>query len=65
MGGALSIWLGGVMYDAFGSYDVPFAIAGSFLVLASIVSWSIREKQYSSRFQTAHSAVPTVVVGGH
>ncbi len=67
IGGALSIWLAGAMYDIFDSYDVPFAIAGSFLVLASIASWSIREKQYSSRFQTASGPVTTagVVAGGH
>ena len=64
MGGALSIWLGGVMYDAYGSYDIPFALAGSFLVLASIASFSIREKQYSSRFQTAPAAVPAAAGDG-
>jgi MFS family permease len=59
MGGALSIWLGGVMYDSFGSYNVPFALVGSLLVLASIASFSIREKRYSSRFQTAPATFPT------
>ena len=58
MGGALSIWLGGVMYDSFGSYNVPFALVGSLLVLASIASFSIREKRYSSRFQTAPATFP-------
>ncbi len=53
LGGAFSIYMGGVMYDVFGSYDVPFAIAGSMLVFASIAAFSIQEKQYSSRFQTA------------
>jgi MFS family permease len=53
LGGALSIYMGGLMYDIFGSYDVPFAIAGSLLVFASFFSFSIQEKKYSSRFQTA------------
>ena len=53
MGGALSILMGGVLYDIFGSYDVPFTIAGSMLVFASITAFSIQEKRYSSRFQTA------------
>ena len=64
MGGALSIWLGGVMYDRLGSYDVAFALAGSLLVLASIASYSIREKQYSSRFQTVPAAVPSAAGDG-
>ena len=63
-GGALSIWLGGVMYDIYGSYDLPFAIAGSFLVLASIASYSIREKQYSSRFQTVPAAAAAAAGDG-
>ena len=53
MGGALSILMGGVLYDIFGSYNVPFAIAGSLLVFASMSAFSIQEKRYSSRFQTA------------
>jgi MFS family permease len=52
LGGALSIYMGGVLYDYFGSYNVPFSIAGSLLLFATIFSFSIREKQYSSRFQT-------------
>jgi hypothetical protein len=41
-----------VLYDVFGSYDVPFSIAGSLLLFASIFAFSIQEKQYSSRYQT-------------
>jgi MFS family permease len=56
IGGALSIYLGGTLYDVFGAYDVPFAIAGAMLVGASIASYSIREKAYSSRYQPAQRA---------
>ncbi|HIM89898.1 MAG TPA: MFS transporter [Dehalococcoidia bacterium] len=52
VGGALSVLMGGVLYDVFGSYDVPFSIAGSLLLFASIFAFSIQEKQYSSRYQT-------------
>ena len=59
MGGALSILMGGLLYDVFGAYDVPFAIAGVMLIGASLVSISIREKKYSSRYQPVPSTVPT------
>lgn len=62
MGGALSIFMGGVLYDLFGTYNVPFAIAGSMLVFASLSAFSIREKHYSSRFQL--SDVGTTYVRG-
>ena len=48
----ISVLMGGVLYDVFGSYDVPFSIAGSLLLFASIFAFSIQEKQYSSRYQT-------------
>ena len=51
MGGALSIVMAGVLYDALGSYDVPFAIAGSLLAGASIAAFSVGEKRYSARYQ--------------
>lgn len=51
MGGALSILMGGLMYDWLGSYTVPFGIAGSMLLVASIAAFSIREKRYSTKFQ--------------
>ena len=60
MGGAVSIVMGGVLYDVFGAYDVPFAIAGSMLVAASIASFSIGERRYSARY----AAQPTGAAGG-
>lgn len=50
VGGALSVVMGGVLYDIFGTYDVPFAICGSTLAFASVVSFTIQEKQYSIRY---------------
>ena len=64
IGGAMSIYLGGVLYDIFGAYDVPFAIAGVTLVGASLVSLSIREKKYSVRYQQATTA-PAGMAAGH
>ena len=57
MGGALSIYMAGVLYDRLGAYDVPFAIAGALLAGASLVSFSIMEKQYSARYQPGPVAV--------
>ena len=64
MGGALSILMGGLLYDVFGAYDVPFAIAGAMLIGASLVSLSIREKKYSSRYQPVPSPTPTSIPVG-
>ena len=55
-GGALSIQLGGILRDLTGSYDLPFALAGLLLFGASLVSVTIREQHYSTRYQTAAGA---------
>src|SRR4029450_3936803 len=52
IGGALSIQLGGILRDLTGSYDLSFALAGLLLFGASLVSLSIREQRYSTRYQT-------------
>ena len=49
-GGGLSIQMAGELRDLTGSYDVPFLIAAVLLAIASVVSFSIREKKYSSRY---------------
>jgi MFS family permease len=62
VGGALSVFLGGLLYDVFGAYDVPFAIAGVMLVGASVAAFSIKEKKYSARYQAA-GPVPAALAG--
>lgn len=49
IGGTVSIQFAGIMQDITGSYTLPFAVVGLFLVVASIVSFGINEKRYSSR----------------
>jgi MFS family permease len=49
-GGGLSIQMAGELRDITGSYDVPFLIAAVSLAIASFVSFTIREKKYSSRY---------------
>jgi len=53
IGSAISIQMGGTLRDITGSYDLPFAIAGLFLIGASILSFSIQERKYSSRSRRA------------
>lgn len=56
-GSALSIYLGGLFYQLYGSYTISFAIAGALLLGASMVSFSIRERRYSVRYRAAPAAV--------
>ena len=55
LGGAASIQLAGILRDLTGSYDLPFALAGITLAFATVVSFSIKEKTYSSRYQVAET----------
>jgi NADH:ubiquinone oxidoreductase subunit 6 (subunit J) len=48
----LSIQFGGVMRDLTGSYELPFTIATLLLLGASVASFSIQEKRYSTKYQT-------------
>ena len=41
MGGAISIYLAGLLYDIYGSYDVAFFISATLLVAASVASYLI------------------------
>jgi len=56
IGGALSIQLGGVLRDLTGSYEVPFAVAGLLLFVASLASFAVQERQYSARYQTVSAS---------
>ena len=56
IGGSIGIQFGGIMRDITGSYDIPFAVAGLLLAMASITSFMIRERKYSVRYQPADSA---------
>ena len=60
IGGAISIQLAGVLRDVTGSYEAPLVIAAILLMCASLVSFSIREKKYSARYQqSATSSEPS------
>ena len=53
VGGFVSVWVAGILFDVTGSYTIPFAIMGSLLFPAALSAFSIRERKYSSRYQTA------------
>ena len=50
LGGALAVFLFGVAFDRWGSYDGAFAFGAVALVAAGLLSFSIREKQVSARY---------------
>lgn len=57
LGGSLSIQLGGIMRDLTGSYALPFTLAGFLLIGASLVSFAIREKRFSTKYlSTSYAA---------
>ena len=53
LGSFASILLAGILYDATGSYFLPFAIAGLLLFPAALAAYWINEKKYSVRYQSA------------
>jgi hypothetical protein len=57
MGGGLSVWLAGKVYDLTGGYDVSFTLATLALAGASLVSFSIAERRYSMRYRTPAPSV--------
>ena len=63
VGSAGAILLAGILRDVTGSYDLPFAIAGSLLLPATLASFSIREKKYSAKYQETVATSPTSSTG--
>ena len=58
IGASISIQFAGIMRDVTGSYTLPFAVVGSLLLIASIVAFSVKEKQYSSKYQELRPVSP-------
>ena len=54
IGAFLGVWLGGVLYDTFGTYDVIWWISIALGIFAAIVHWPIRE-QAVPRLQQANA----------
>jgi hypothetical protein len=50
IGAGASVWLAGALYDTTGSYDLAFGLGLVSLIVASLVSFGIAERRYSSRY---------------
>ena len=44
IGAFLGVWLGGVLYDGFGSYDVIWWISIALGIFAALIHWPIKEE---------------------
>ena len=60
IGGSLSVFMAGVLYDMTGAYEFPFAIAGLFLLGATVASYAVNERKFSIRYQSQ----PAVAASG-
>ena len=56
IGGSFSVFMAGVLYDLTGAYEFPFAIAGLFLLGATLASYAVNERKFSIRYQTPQAA---------
>ena len=56
IGGSLSVIMAGILYDATGAYEFPFAIAGLFLLGATLASYAVNERKFSIRYQPPATA---------
>ncbi len=59
MGAVISVPMAGFLYDATGSYTIPFAIAGSLLFPAAISAFTIQERKYSMRYARSSALAGT------
>ena len=60
VGSFVSILAAGLIFDITGSYTLPFAIGGALLFPAALSAFSIKERKFSVRYQTA---VPAAAAG--
>jgi MFS family permease len=58
LGGAAAVLIFGVVFDAFDSYDPAFAGSVATLVFAGLISLTIKERRFSTRYQDDPSASP-------
>ena len=58
LGGALAVFLFGVAFDRWGSYDGAYAFGAIALVAAGLLAFSIREKTVSARYAPIEQPAP-------
>ena len=59
IGGAIGVMLAGVLFDFRGSYDIPFIMCSVLLAMAGVTAFSIREKEYSAKYQPQRALTPS------
>ena len=59
IGGSASVLIAGILYDVTGTYVVPFGLAGLTLLGATLASWSVKERKFSVRYQSAAPVAAT------
>ena len=64
IGGSVSVFVAGILYDHTGNYVIPFGIAGLTLLGATVASYAIRERRYSIRYQTPAAPASAAVGSG-
>ena len=55
LGGAAAVYAAGLIYTSTGAYNLIFSASVILLIGAALLSFMVREKAYSSRFQAAPS----------
>ena len=58
IGGALAVYLFGLAFDMWGSYDAAFVTGAVLLLVASALSLSIRERRWSVRYALDSAVTP-------
>lgn len=56
VGGALSSYMAGWLFDRYGNYDVMFVIGIVLLLAAGAASYAVQERRYSLKYQAAEAA---------
>jgi MFS family permease len=64
IGGALAVYAFGLCFDLLGSYDLAFLVGAVLLVVAGVLSLSIRERAYSVRYAPVTAAPSAVTAAG-
>lgn len=59
IGGAAAVYVFGLVFDRYGSYDPAYLVGAALLLFASVTALSIRERRYSARYSPVVQAPPT------
>jgi MFS family permease len=63
MGGAAAVFVFGLVFDRYNSYDPAYLTGAALLVLAAITALSIKERKYSARYSPMNAPVAGATTG--